>query len=101
VDPGVQGAFVIGAQGCGVSTPDAAAVAAATWGLLGDMHIPNEVMFTFGSMSWMLAAEAESPLTAFVGITIRLEGALPIEHASVAPLTTSLAMRSLERTLSE
>ena len=49
--PGDQGAVTTGMQGCGVSTPRAAAVAAATWGLLGVMHIANPMMFTIGMKS--------------------------------------------------
>src|SRR5277367_3787016 len=41
IDPGVQGDDVAGMHGCGVSTPIAAAVAAATCGLAGLMHMPN------------------------------------------------------------
>src|SRR5437870_4664119 len=40
-EPGAQGAGVTGTQGIGVSTPRAAAVAAATIGLASDWHIPN------------------------------------------------------------
>jgi len=47
--PGVQGATVTGMQGMGVSTPNAAVVAAATAGLAGDMHIPNGMIFTIGA----------------------------------------------------
>jgi len=39
--PGTQGATVMGMQGMGVRTPMAAAVAAATMGLAGDMHMPK------------------------------------------------------------
>ena len=46
--PGTHGAGVAGMQGMGVSTPRAAAVAAATTGFDGDMHIPNGMMFTMG-----------------------------------------------------
>lgn len=46
--PGVQGELVAGMQGCGVSTPNAAAVAAATCGLATLIHIPNGMMFTNG-----------------------------------------------------
>src|SRR5271170_5899610 len=94
-DPGVQGATVIGMHGCGVSTPCAAAVAAATWGLDIDWHIPNGAMFTFGCMSWMLAALLSSPVVSFVGSTLRAAGDVPIEHVSWAPLTTNLAMACL------
>jgi hypothetical protein len=46
--PGTHGETVAGIQGIGVRTPIAAAVAAATIGLAGDMHIPNGIMFTNG-----------------------------------------------------
>jgi len=46
--PGTHGATVIGIQGIGVSTPIAAAVAAATIGFAGDMHMANGMMFTMG-----------------------------------------------------
>jgi hypothetical protein len=35
-------------QGMGVRTPIAAAVAAATIGFAGDMHMPNGIIFTIG-----------------------------------------------------
>lgn len=47
--PGTQGAGVAGTQGIGVSTPIAAAVAAATVGLDGDWHMPNGGMFIMGT----------------------------------------------------
>ena len=47
-DPTIQGDAVAGTQGIGVSTPSAAAVAAATVGFDGDIHIPNGGMFTIG-----------------------------------------------------
>jgi hypothetical protein len=97
VEPGVHGAVVIGRHGCGVRTPEAADVAAATWGLAIDMHIPKGAMLTFGFMSWTLAADAESPSTAFVGSTESCDGALPIEHARVAPFTTSFGKTSPRR----
>jgi hypothetical protein len=46
--PGVQGVVVFGMQGIGVSTPSAAAVAAATVGFAGDMQTPNGMIFTVG-----------------------------------------------------
>ena len=46
-EPGDQGATVFGTQGMGVSTPDAAAVAAATIGLVCVVHIPKvEILIT-------------------------------------------------------
>ena len=46
--PGTHGATVAGIHGIGVSTPIAAAVAAATVGLAGDMHIPNGMILVRG-----------------------------------------------------
>lgn len=46
--PGTHGAGVFGTHGIGVSTPIAAAVAAATVGFAGDIHIPKGMMFTSG-----------------------------------------------------
>ena len=47
-EPGAQGAAVTGTHGCGVRTPIAAAVAAATCGFAMDVHIPNGIIFTIG-----------------------------------------------------
>jgi len=49
--PGDHGAVVIGMHGCGVSTPIAAEVAAATWGFACVRHMPKEAMFTIGLKS--------------------------------------------------
>ena len=46
--PGTQGATVIGIHGIGVRTPIAAAVAAATIGFAGDMHMANGMILTMG-----------------------------------------------------
>src|SRR3954454_7925034 len=50
-DPGAHGAEVTGMHGIGVSTPSAAAVAAATVGLAMDWHIANGGMFAMGLLS--------------------------------------------------
>jgi len=47
-EPGTQGAGVMGMQGVGVSTPSAAAVAAAMVGLASDVQAPNDGMFASG-----------------------------------------------------
>src|SRR4051794_4381122 len=54
--PGTQGAGVFGMHGIGVSTPSAAAVAAATVGLARLWHAPNGLMFIIGTWSMMLPA---------------------------------------------
>jgi len=46
--PGTHGETVAGIQGMGVRTPIAAAVAAATMGFAGDMHMPNGMILTNG-----------------------------------------------------
>src|SRR5215211_3926741 len=47
-EPGIHGAVVTGMHGWGVSVPMAAAVAAATCGLLGVVHIPKGGMLAMG-----------------------------------------------------
>ena len=54
--PGTQGAGVTGMHGIGVRTPKAAAVAAATVGLEGVVHMPKGRMLTIGLLSIMVAA---------------------------------------------
>src|ERR1700733_972520 len=78
--PGTQGEVVTGTQGMGVRTPIAAAVAAATSGFGGDMHIPNGMMFTSGTLSMMFASGWSVVLTRFTGSTTRVLGATPIMH---------------------
>jgi hypothetical protein len=85
---GAQGATVMGMQGCGTRTPKAAMVAAATCGLAGEIHMPNGMIFTKGWWSMMLAAGMLLLIKRFSGSTIRVDGATPIEHINVAPLTT-------------
>ena len=79
-EPGIQGAGITGVQGIGVNTPKAAAVAAATAGLAGDLHMPNGKIFTKGLKSMMFAAGLLSHITRFAGKTTRLLGAMPIVH---------------------
>jgi hypothetical protein len=52
--PGAQGA-VTGTHGPGTGAPKAAARAAMTAGLAGELHIPKGTMFTNGLLSRMLA----------------------------------------------
>jgi len=54
--PGVHGETVFGTHGMGVSTPEAAAVAEATVGLAGQLHMPKGMIFTMGLKSMILAA---------------------------------------------
>ncbi len=48
-EPTIHGAAVTGMHGIGVKTPNAAAVAAATIGFDGVMHIPNGMIFINGT----------------------------------------------------
>lgn len=86
--PGAQGAVVIGMQGMGVSTPSAAAVAAATVGLASDIHIPKGMIFFMGTLSMMVAAGILAVSTLFSGGTINVEGAMPKVHWHIAPIQT-------------
>ena len=83
--PGSQGAVVAGMHGIGVSTPSAAAVAAATIGLAIDMQVPKGRMFTSGLLSMMLAS-GTPVITRFCGSTARLDGAAPKVHWHIAPM---------------
>src|SRR5262245_14735183 len=87
-DPGAHGAGMTGTHGMGVSTPIAAAVAEATAGLDGVMHIPNGGMFTIGLLSMMLAAGAPA-IVLLVGRTLSELGAMPKLHIITAPEVTS------------
>jgi hypothetical protein len=91
-DPGVHGAVVTGMQGCGVRTPWAAVVAAATCGLLSVVHIPNGMIFTMGALSLMVAAGWLDTITLAIGRTESVEGATPKEHESIALLHTICAI---------
>ncbi len=88
IPPGVQGLEVIGMQGIGVNTPNAAAVAAATVGLAMLMHIPNGTIFTMGAKSMTVAAGIFEHVTPVTGSTVRVLGAAPNVHIVVAPETT-------------
>lgn len=84
--------MVAGRHGMGVSTPMAAAVAAATCGLDIEVHMPNGAMFTIGSLSMIVAAGGPTAVTRLMGSTLRTEGATPEVHCNGAPVTTSWPM---------
>src|SRR3954464_488652 len=86
--PTTHGPGMTGTQACGVRTPIAAAVAAATAGLAGLLHIPNGMMFFMGMLSMMFAAGWLLDCTMCSGVTIKVLGAMPIEHFNIAPLQT-------------
>jgi uncharacterized membrane protein YvlD (DUF360 family) len=92
LEPGVQGATVAGMHGIGVSTPNAAVVAAATVGLANELHMPNGRIFTMGLLSMMLAAGILLVVTRFCGNTTRELGAAPNEQLIMAPIHTCCGM---------
>ena len=83
---GIHGAGTAGTHGIGVSTPSAAAVAAATVGFASDWHIPNGAMFAPGATSVMTATGR--PSTIGRGATTdSVDGAIPKVQAIMAPET--------------
>ena len=92
-EPGDHGDVVTGRHGCGVSTPSAAEVAAATCGFDSVMHIPNGMMLTLGAKSWMVAAIMPPACTGLpFGTTVNGDGAAPKLHINWAVATTWIPM---------
>jgi hypothetical protein len=75
-------------QGIGVSTPRAAAVAAATVGLAIDVHIPKGMILTIGIWSMIFASGTMLVITLLVGNTTSELGATPKLHCIIAPIQT-------------
>src|SRR5687767_13650134 len=98
-EPGTHGAGMTGVHGMGVSTPSAAAVAAATAGLAMLRHTAKGGMFTNGLLSMMFAAGMLEPSTLLVGSTFIVLGAAPKVHIIIAPVVTFwlMAARLLAR----
>jgi hypothetical protein len=88
--PGIHGEAVCGMHGWGVSTPRAAEVAAATWGLASDMHMPKLGMFS-GAMKCHVVAAGWPPIWtgAPPGVATSGTGVAPNEHAMTAPFTAN------------
>jgi hypothetical protein len=88
--PGVHGAVTTGMHGCGVKTPIAADVAAATWGFEGVMHIPKVGMLTMGRLSMIVAAGWPPTFTRRIGKTVSeaIPGGTAKGHIIDAPLQT-------------
>ena len=91
-DPGDHGDVTTGRHGCGVSTPCAAAVAAATCGFTCVLHIPNGAMFTMGMKSITVAIGAVPLLVWLVGSTVSELGDSPSLHWRFAPFATTFDM---------
>jgi hypothetical protein len=87
-EPGIHGAVVTGMQGIGVSTPIAAAVAAATVGFEGEVHMAKGMMFMNGLLSMILAI-GMAVLILLIGRTIKEPGANPKLHFNIAPPHTA------------
>lgn len=90
-EPGTQGAGITGVHGIGVNTPNAAAVAAATMGLAGDLQTPKGGIFTIGMLSRMFAATLLLVMTGF-GVGISALGAAPIVQVIIAPMQVCIAI---------
>ena len=87
-DPGVHG-LSTGTHGCGVSVPEAAAVAAATCGLASDVQSANGgTLLGATSVTTPAAAVADTSAPE----AAKVDGAVPNEHCSVAPVHTWLGM---------
>jgi hypothetical protein len=76
----IHGAVVAGIHGIGVSTPSAAAVAAATVGFEGDEHIPNDAMLSSGTKSMIVATGSPQINIGTFGGTTSGHGVIPKEH---------------------
>ena len=74
-------------QGIGVSTPNAAAVAAATVGLAMELHIPK-VIGSFG-ISMIVAIRKFCPITVVCDVTVSGLGATPNVHWHSAVMTAA------------
>jgi hypothetical protein len=94
-EPGAHGETVFGIQGCGVKTPSAADVAAATWGLARELHVPKGMMLAIGLLSIIVAAGWFDVITLLAGNTVSVPGAAPKVHIIVAPLHTDIPILDL------
>jgi hypothetical protein len=79
-------------QGCGVRTPKAAAVAAATVGFDTVVHMPQGVTEDMGATSVTVAAGLPDIITAACDVTFNVPGDVPNTHMYVAPVTTAIAI---------
>lgn len=89
--PGFQGPAGTGVHGIGVSTPNAAAVAAATVGFAKELHIPNGGTLVIGAISVIFAAGRPSAVTRG-SKTANVDGAAPNGHTIIAPAATALGI---------
>jgi hypothetical protein len=87
-DPGDHG-LSTGTHGWGVSTPDAALVAAATCGLASDVHSANGGTLLGATSVTTPAAAVASTSTPEAA---NVDGAVPNEHCNAAPVQTWLGI---------
>ena len=92
-EPGTQGAAHTGAQGIGVITPIAAAVALATVGFARLLHIPN-VIGGFG-ISIIVASGMLPPTAVLCEVTASGDGAAPNVHWHTAEYTAGFPITCL------
>ena len=85
--PATHGVAVAGMHGIGVKAPIFAAVAAATTGFAIELHRPNDAMLIIGLWSMIVAAGWLRAIVLCLGKTLRVDGAVPIEHIRVAVMT--------------
>lgn len=91
-EPGIHGPAGAGMHGIGVSTPSAAAVAAATVGFAMLMHGPKGLMLSIGTLSMMVAAGLPPAMVLATGSTPNGDGIDPKLHISSAPSVTCKAI---------
>jgi hypothetical protein len=82
---GIHAPTIIGVQGCGVKTPIAAAVAEETAGFAIELHMPNGVMLTLGTVLSEQTTTLFSASTPCSGITLSGVGAAPKEQHRETP----------------
>lgn len=90
--PGIHGAGTTGEQGCGVKTPKAAAVAAATAGFVIEVHMPK-VGRLAALLSIIDAIGNPEANTLVTDVTTSVQGAIPKLHWHKAPLHTAKAIK--------
>ena len=89
---GIHAPVGCGIQGCGVRTPKAAAVAAATCGFAMDEHIPNGGMFDMLVASCMVAIGLPPASAVCWLVTFNVEVPAPKLQIILAPVVTSCPM---------
>lgn len=91
---GINVPAICGMQGCGVSTPMAAAVADATCGFAIDVHIPKGPRFTIPCESEIVPQGFPPARTLAWLVTLIGAGVVPNEHMHVpVAVTSSLILR--------